>query len=365
MSLKNEVFEGIAAYKALTPTTQDRYYNEMYDQARRQREKEEKADRDEITAAEARRGGATAEPTPLQPPPIVASTQSQGPIPLPNLPQGTGSFAQALYPDIPPTYRRGGKVANVNVRRYADGGMVAGDNPIDDIIMAQLGPRDPRADLGQYAPRPPPQRPVNPPPPVDPETQARIAAESAPNTRARQGVLPVPPPAAAPPPAVANTGFEGSPVIDPEVEARIAAERQPNQRARAQTQPDLSSAIAAAGGDTAVVTAPPPRAAVRAPAEVVPGAQAAGVLAGQANIPPPPPPGSVSPRGAAQAAQAPVVAPPPPGGPVSPGGEPMPPPTGRTSGLDEALATSGGSEASARAIQPPEQYGPNEPTSSA
>ena len=106
---------------------------------------------------------------------------------------------QAVTPDLPPVYRRGGRIARPTfkgqrfesggpVSSYADGGSIfEQDNPADMVIAGIL--RDQKADLGPYAPRRPPQQPVNAPP-VDPEREARIAAEGAPNTRARQGMLP-------------------------------------------------------------------------------------------------------------------------------------------------------------------------------
>ena len=344
MTLKNEIFEGIAAYKALTPTTQDQYYDEMYRQARKQREQEEKGERDEIAEAERKRAGTATAPPAAITPPTFSSTQTPGANTISGIPTVQGPV-QGMFTDLPQTYRRGGRVPNVNVRRYADGGPVTHDpdNPIDDIVNSVLGPPDPRADLGPLAPRRPPQRPVNPPRPVDPDTEARIAAERAPNTRARQGALDVRPPSPSPTRA---PSFEGSPVIDPEVEARIAAERAPNQRAREVPTQQFE-------GSPVIPPQPP------APPAAPPGGSVAAAQAPRTTIPPggpmqpggePPP---LSPRqqrtiAAQQAGRAEEQA---FAAPVSPGGEPMPPPT--RPDLSEAIAASGGSEAAVRTTPPP------------
>ena len=285
MTLKNEIFEGIAAYKALTPTTQDQYYNEMYKIAKKKRQDDEKVDQagaTEIADAEARRA-----PTSIVP--KVASTTTPG---MPAVATSSG-ISQAMTPELPPVYQRGGRVANFKVRRfeqggpvnsYADGGSIfEPDNPADMVIAGIL--RDPKADLGQFAPRRPPQQPVNPPPPVDPETAERIAAEGGSNTRARQGAL-----ATSPPPTVPTEQYG------------------PNLPTEQYGPPPLSNRQAATV-----------EAQARGRAEEAGRTEAAALATDR----PPPPAGAAA---AAQAPQAPQPQARAPGGPMGPGGEPQPPP---------------------------------------
>ena len=129
MTLKNEIFEGIATYKALN-NPQDKYANEMYKKRRRENQRDDEVDRggqteiDKENARRAAAGGtapqvsapgltirAGSAPTPLQPmgmQPPVQQTAMQTASPFPQ------------YPQLPGTYRRGGRV-----QRFANGGSAA------------------------------------------------------------------------------------------------------------------------------------------------------------------------------------------------------------------------------------------------
>lgn len=269
MTLKNEIFEGIAAYKALN-NPQDKYAEEMYKARRRQNEQDDKLDeyeKNEIAAQNKRRTGGTAMPT------TVASTA------MPGTTMPATANPMALQPTLPPqpqlagTYQRGGRV-----KRYAAGGVVDATDPDandPDLIVRQL-----LAEDGTAADKI--NRQVGEPWTVTGPTSEYTTQ----GIRDRAGVAldTSTPPAATPPAAAAPPRAEGK---SPYGNRKF-------------------------GGRKFGASAPPPEASVE-------------------------------------------------GSPVVTPASPAP----RTQSLDEALATSGGSDASAMALKPPEQFGPNEPTSSA
>lgn len=137
MTLKNEIMEGITAYKALTPTPQDKYYDLMVSEAKRKQKEAEDLDKigeGAIAKERARRDGLNA--------PSRASTAAPGTTPTLGAPTDSGGFNTAftpgvpMAPQVPQGYRRGGRVAKT--RRYQEGGTVAGDKSAADRIIEEM-----------------------------------------------------------------------------------------------------------------------------------------------------------------------------------------------------------------------------------
>lgn len=124
MTLKNEIFEGIAAYKALTPSKQDDYYDYRLQQLK-QKQKDDDAvkagGQAEIDAANKRRAGGPPAPTT----PTVASTAMPG---SPQTAMNTSSWdpTQPVSQANLPVDRRGGMI-----RAFRPGGPVTPTYPTD------------------------------------------------------------------------------------------------------------------------------------------------------------------------------------------------------------------------------------------
>ena len=115
MTFRNEVLEGIAAYKAMTPTGQDNYYNEKAKIAKRENDQYEEQDRGDA-AARAAAAARKAQANPLIPTASRSDTIGSGPpgvAPTQAPTQTAGDVYQGLA--------RGGRV-----RRFADGGFAGG-----------------------------------------------------------------------------------------------------------------------------------------------------------------------------------------------------------------------------------------------
>lgn len=131
MTLRNEIMDAVATYKALAPTTQDRYYNQLM----AENAEYENVGKRAIADARKRRRGATAPPTNLVPPPTTAAAPATGPA---------MAFNPGAPPDMPPVYKRGGKV-----KKFEDGGLIDEDptnpggevspNEADTIVRQLLG----------------------------------------------------------------------------------------------------------------------------------------------------------------------------------------------------------------------------------
>lgn len=150
MPLKNEIFEGIAAYKALAPTSRDQYYDEMVKEKRRTNRQDEEADRAAKTGTEDFIRRKTAPGRRMVP--TTASTAMPGTITNQAAPQaapGVTDFAAqplAFNPDNPiQRFNRGGRV-----QRFAEGGEVAAtartqndlttyEEEVDRLVLEQIG----------------------------------------------------------------------------------------------------------------------------------------------------------------------------------------------------------------------------------
>ena len=162
MSLKNEIFEGIAAYKALTPTAQDKYQGEMYKIAKRENDDYEEKIRNreaETAEAEARKAQAVGVPAPLQAniPTMSRSDTIGAGAPMPGYTDQAGNpvyntaggtrqpWDEKLPPGPTQALRQGGRV-----RRFAGGGFMGGlASGIKSTFQA------PRAiNVNQWAPQP-------------------------------------------------------------------------------------------------------------------------------------------------------------------------------------------------------------------
>ena len=142
MTLKNEIFEGIAAYKGLTPTSQDDYYNYRLQQLKKQQKKDDEVEAEgkaEVDRQNARRMGVTGPVAPT-----VASSAVPG---SPQTAMATGwDPSQPAGPDNIPVARQGGMI-----RKFADGGSAGGSGspdpdlpdpgdapPVDNLIRELL-----------------------------------------------------------------------------------------------------------------------------------------------------------------------------------------------------------------------------------
>jgi hypothetical protein len=134
MNLKNEIFEGIAAYKGITPTSQDRYYDYLLENAQKKRKDDAKveasgqAEVDRVNAA----GGAAPVPAAI-PVPTIASTATPGTVPT--TPRAFDP-SQPVGPNNRPTeFRRGGMARQAIHTGYRAGGPVTPrDDPYDDFM---------------------------------------------------------------------------------------------------------------------------------------------------------------------------------------------------------------------------------------
>lgn len=119
MTLKNEIFEGIAAYKALAPTSQDRYYDLLADEARRKKKQDEEVEQGAAAAIAARQRPMGQVQTPTR-----ASTAAPGTTPTTGAPTAfapTAPVAPTTFgSNIAQGWRRGGRIT----KRYQDGGSV-------------------------------------------------------------------------------------------------------------------------------------------------------------------------------------------------------------------------------------------------
>ena len=123
MTLKNEIFEGIAAYKGLTPTSQDDYYNYRLQQLKNKQKKDDEVEAEgkaEVDRQNARRMGVTGPVAPT-----VASSAVPG---SPQTAMATGwDPSQPAGPDNVPVARQGGMI-----RKFRPGGPVTPPEPDDD-----------------------------------------------------------------------------------------------------------------------------------------------------------------------------------------------------------------------------------------
>jgi hypothetical protein len=122
MTFRNEVLEGIAAYKAMTPTGQDNYYNEKAKIAKRENDDYEEQQRwARQKQAEAAANKAAGQPSPLVPTQSRSDTIGSGPPPSTPTQVAAAPPSSNLdtedYSGTGGTYRRGGRI-----RRFADGG---------------------------------------------------------------------------------------------------------------------------------------------------------------------------------------------------------------------------------------------------
>ena len=153
MTLRNEVMEGITAYRALNPakTTQDRYY----DQLREEAASLEKKGEDAVAAERARRAGLPSAKVPTR-----ASTAVPGATPTLGAPTDSGGFGTATAfnagapgfgDQLSRGYRRGGRVT----KRFQEGGAVDDRSEADRILEEMLAKNelsenvDPAAQLAE------------------------------------------------------------------------------------------------------------------------------------------------------------------------------------------------------------------------
>ena len=141
MTLKNEIFEGIAAYKALTPTPQDDYYKYRLGQLKKKQKDDDavtQGAKDEIDEQNRRRAAGGPPGTPV---PTVASTAMPGSTQT-ALNTSTWDPTQPIGQANMPTDQQGGMI-----HAFKDGGAVDDESDVDRLV-AQLLTED-RA-RGQY-----------------------------------------------------------------------------------------------------------------------------------------------------------------------------------------------------------------------